>query len=230
MAGTVISSAAVNSDLADVATALTGSFARDGQSPMLGQFKALDGSLLAPGLSFSNETNTGFTRPGAGQIGAVILGTQVSLFSSTGIAGNFAGTFTGTFVGLPTMTASSDWFDDTQSKIMLTDKMNATGAFVSLTDAATIAWDNRTGINFTVTIGASRTLGNMTNPVVGRSGMLEVIEGGAGGFTLSLGTNYKTDVGGGFSIDTVAGRKNGILYFVRSATEVWLSLPFKGVR
>ena len=85
MAGTVISSAAVNSDLSDIAAALTGSFARDGQSPMLGQFRAIDGGLLAPGLSFGNETNTGFTRPGAGQIGTVIQGVQVATFNSTGI-------------------------------------------------------------------------------------------------------------------------------------------------
>lgn len=211
MAGTVISSAAMNSDLSDITAALTGSFARDGQSPMTGQFKAVDGALAAPGLSFNNETNTGFMRIGVGQIGVVIQGVLVNTFSTA------------------VMTVS-DWWDNTQSKTMLTDVMNATGAFVSLTDAATIAWDNRTGVNFTVTIGASRTLGNMTNPVVGRSGILEVIEGGAGGFTLTLSANYKTDVGGGFTIDTVAGRKNGIMYFVRSATEVWLSLPFKGVR
>lgn len=85
MAGTVISSAAVNSDFSDIASALTGSFARDGQSPMLGQFRAVDGGLAAPGISFGNETNTGFTRPGAGQIGTVIQGVQVATFSSVGI-------------------------------------------------------------------------------------------------------------------------------------------------
>ncbi len=83
--GTVISSAAVNDNFSDIATALTGSFARDGQSTMLGQFKALDGSLLAPGYSFANEVNTGLTRPAAGQIGVVIQGVQVATFASTGI-------------------------------------------------------------------------------------------------------------------------------------------------
>lgn len=85
MAGTVISSAAVNSDLSDIATALTGSFARDGQSTMLGQFKALDGSLLAPGYSFANEVTTGLTRPAAGQIGVVIQGAQIVTVDATGI-------------------------------------------------------------------------------------------------------------------------------------------------
>jgi hypothetical protein len=85
VAGTVISSAAVNSDLSDIAAALTGSFARDGQSSMSGQFKAVDGALAAPGLSFNNETNTGFTRPGVGQLGVVIQGVQIATFSSVGI-------------------------------------------------------------------------------------------------------------------------------------------------
>lgn len=135
-----------------------------------------------------------------------------------------------TNIGVDFMTASSHFWDSSQIKTVTTDQLNATGSFVTLTDAATIAWDNFLGINFTVTLAGSRTLGNMTNPVVGRSGMLEVVQNGTGGFTLSLGANYKTDIGGGFTIDTVASRKNGILYFVRSATEVWLSLPFKGVR
>lgn len=135
-----------------------------------------------------------------------------------------------TNIGVDFMTASSNFWDSTQSKVVTTDQLNATGSFVSLTDAATIAWDNSLGINFTVTLAGNRTLGNMSNPVVGRSGMLEVVQDGTGTRTLSLSANYKTDVGGGFTIDTVASRKNGILYFVRSATEVWLSLPFKGVR
>lgn len=85
MAGTVISSAAVNSDLSDIANALTGSFARDGQSSMTGPFKAVDGGLSGPGYEFANEINTGLTRPSAGQIGVVILGAQIATFASTGI-------------------------------------------------------------------------------------------------------------------------------------------------
>src|SRR5882724_3455509 len=84
VAGTVISSAAVNSNFADLAVAMTGSFARDGQSSFTGQFKLPDGSLTAPALSFNNETNTGLMRP-AGQLGVVIQGAQVTTFASTGI-------------------------------------------------------------------------------------------------------------------------------------------------
>lgn len=85
VAGSVISSSAVNSDFNDIATALTGSLARDGQAGMTGQLKVADGSTVAPAFTFSNETNTGFIRPNAGQIGIVINGIQVGFFSSSGI-------------------------------------------------------------------------------------------------------------------------------------------------
>lgn len=87
VAGTVISSAAVNSDFSDIATALTASLPRDGQAGMSGQFKAVDGSSVAPSISFTNEPSTGFYHEAAGEIGIVIEGTQVGTITSTGIAG-----------------------------------------------------------------------------------------------------------------------------------------------
>lgn len=87
VAGTVISSAAMNSNLGDIATALTGSLPRDGQAGMTGQFKAVDGSTVAPSISFVNEPESGFYRIGAGVIGIDILGTQVGEITSNGIGG-----------------------------------------------------------------------------------------------------------------------------------------------
>jgi len=84
VAGTTISSASMNSDLSDIATALTGSLPRDGQAGMTGQLKVPDGSSIAPALTFSNESNTGFTRPNTGQIGFDILGVQIAFLSTTG--------------------------------------------------------------------------------------------------------------------------------------------------
>lgn len=91
VAGTTISSAAMNSDLSDIAAALTGSLPRDGQAGMTGQLKIPDGSSPAPALTFSNEPNTGFTRPSAGLIVLSILGVQTFTFSATGATGIFQG-------------------------------------------------------------------------------------------------------------------------------------------
>lgn len=85
VAGTVISSAAVNSDLSDIAIALTGSLPRDGQAGMTGAFKAADGSSIAPSITFSNQTNTGFFRPADDEIGIIIDGVELGTFSSSGL-------------------------------------------------------------------------------------------------------------------------------------------------
>lgn len=87
VAGTTISSAAVNDDFSDIATALTGSLPRDGQAGMIGQFKAADGSLALPGIAFTNDLNTGIYRPGSDQIAIVVGGVQVALFNSGGLQG-----------------------------------------------------------------------------------------------------------------------------------------------
>lgn len=87
VAGTTISSAAVNDDFSDIATALTGSLPRDGQAGMVGQFKASDGSLALPGIAFTNDLNTGLYRPGNDQLAVVVGGVQVALFNSGGLQG-----------------------------------------------------------------------------------------------------------------------------------------------
>lgn len=89
--GTVISSSAVNSDLSDIATALTGSLPRDGSAGMSGQLKVADGSPSVPGWAFSNETSTGFSRASAGVLSVDILGTQVAQITTAGWVGPVQG-------------------------------------------------------------------------------------------------------------------------------------------
>lgn len=67
---------------------------------------------------------------------------------------------------------------------------------VTLTDAATIAWDLSTGSNFQVTLGGNRVLGAFTNGTVGQKGTLRVYQDGTGGRTLDL-TNAVYDFSGG---------------------------------
>src|ERR1700753_473446 len=84
VSGTVISSAAMNSDLSDIASALTGSLPRDGQAGMSGQLQLADGALTAPSWSFTTETTTGMFHLGTGEIAVTIRGVQIGVFSSTG--------------------------------------------------------------------------------------------------------------------------------------------------
>ena len=92
--GTVISSAAVNSDFSDIATALTGSLPRDGQAGMSGQLKAADGATSVPGITFNTEPTTGFTHA-TGLIGVSISGLNIGNFSPTGWGGSVSGSIIG---------------------------------------------------------------------------------------------------------------------------------------
>lgn len=79
---TVISSAAVNSDLSDIANALTDSVAASGVTSMTGQLKAASGSVGNPSLSFASDTATGIYLSGSHQIGFATNGIQAVTINS----------------------------------------------------------------------------------------------------------------------------------------------------
>lgn len=80
--GTTISSAAVNSDLSDIALALSGSVASDGQTPITGPITFSDGTFSAPGITFNSDTSTGVYRPAASQLGVTLGGTATFLLQA----------------------------------------------------------------------------------------------------------------------------------------------------
>ena len=58
-----------------------------------------NGTATNPSLNFASETNTGIYRPGSGEIGFTVLGTQVGVLSATGLS--ITGTITATkYVGI----------------------------------------------------------------------------------------------------------------------------------
>jgi hypothetical protein len=83
---TVISSSAVNSDFSDIATAITGSLARDGQGGMTGPLLAADGTLGAPGIAFVSEPDTGIRLSAADTMSLVAGGVDVLAITGTGAA------------------------------------------------------------------------------------------------------------------------------------------------
>lgn len=82
---TTISSSAVNANFTDVGSELTNSVAADGQTSMTGPLKAADGTISAPGLSFSSDTNTGFYRSASGTVKFSSDGTNSVTMSASGI-------------------------------------------------------------------------------------------------------------------------------------------------
>lgn len=118
----------------------------------------------------------------------------------------------------------SDWRANVADRLLTTDIVNSAMAEVTLTDAATIAWDMSTGIDFVVTLGGNRTLGNPTNTIVGRRGRIRVVQDGTGSRTLTKSSNHKTAGGTTLGLSSVAASVDYIDYDVVSATNIRLSV------
>lgn len=112
----------------------------------------------------------------------------------------------------------------TADRILTTDIVNGAMAEVTLTDAATIAWDMSTGIDFTVTLGGNRTLGNPTNTIVGRKGRIRVVQDATGSRTLTKSSNHKTAAGAAITLSAAANTVDYIDYDCRSATDIRLTV------
>lgn len=86
------------------------------------------------------------------------LSQQAATPASTSVAG-----------ALRIATTEHVWQGATGNRAMISEHMVTANAFVQLTDASTIAWDWKEGINFEVTIDGNRTLGNPTNGIPGQT-------------------------------------------------------------
>ncbi|CAB4131193.1 hypothetical protein UFOVP120_67 [uncultured Caudovirales phage] len=96
-------------------------------------------------------------------------------------------------------------------------------AFVTLSDASSIAIDMATGFNFQVTIAGNRTLANPTNPKVGQSGVIIVAQDSTGGYTLGFGTSYKFANATAPTISTTANSVNMLFYYVYTSSFILIN-------
>lgn len=100
----------------------------------------------------------------------------------------------------------------------------AANAFVSLTDAPSIAWDMATGINFEVTLTSSgRTLSSPTNKISGKSGLLIVKQDGTGGRTITTWGSDFVWVGGHPDWPASPNAETLISYIVRPGGKILLN-------
>lgn len=93
--GTAIVATPVNSDLSDIATALTQSMPLNGSAPMTGPVKAADGSVSEASYLFASSPGVGFYLNAAESgMAIVIASTSVVLFTSASATNNY-GTYWG---------------------------------------------------------------------------------------------------------------------------------------
>ena len=78
-------------------------------------------------------------------------------------------------------------------------------AFVTLTDAATVAVDASLGNNFRLVIGGNRTLGNPTNLADGAVLNIRIKQDGGGGRTLGYASKWKWPGGSAPTLSTAGG-------------------------
>ena len=71
--------------LDDIATGLTNAVCVDGQSSMTGVLKLANGSAAAPSATFASDTNTGFYRKAADDLGVSVAGAIVANFDASGL-------------------------------------------------------------------------------------------------------------------------------------------------
>lgn len=113
---------------------------------------------------------------------------------------------------------------NTADKVVGTDEAWASVTPVSLTDAATIAVDMGVGINFDLTIGGNRTLGQPTNTKVGQGGSIKITQDGTGSRTLAYHADWKFDGGVDPTLSTTAGAVDVLYYKVLAANFIHGSL------
>lgn len=121
------------------------------------------------------------------------------------------------------MTDSEGWIGTDQFKVLTPRRLYTLAAEVTLTDAATIALDLNTGINFKVTLAGNRTLGNPTNAKSGQSGLIHVTQDATGSRTLTYGSNYRI-VDGPVVLSTATNAVDVLSYFVRADGTITLAL------
>jgi len=115
---------------------------------------------------------------------------------------------------------------NTADKILVTDKVWSAAAGVALTDAATVALDLSTGLNFTLTLTTSRILGNPSNVKDGQRGSIVITQPGGGSAVLTFGANWKNT--SGIVLSTTGSAKDVLYYSIEGSTPVITGL-IKGI-
>jgi hypothetical protein len=85
VAGTVISSSAINARFADAETELTSSLDRSGRGGMLAALRGIDGTKAAPAFSWTSEVGSGLYRNGTNDVRMSVNATDAVQFTPTGV-------------------------------------------------------------------------------------------------------------------------------------------------
>jgi hypothetical protein len=137
---------------------------------------------------------------------------------------NLSGTLTGSELLYDTVVITDDTMSGsgTAADPLKVVKAAGGGAFVELTDAATIEWDSADGFNAEVTIEDDRLLENISNAVAGARYILAVTQDVTGERALTFDTNYKFPGGIVPTLSATGGATDMFEFVAKSATALCL--------
>lgn len=193
-----------------------------GQSNVAGASAKVDlspstGSALGGGLKFrgTNAGGAGSSQNSYSDWAEIVAGGGIKGYGTIeSTTGGFKWPDGVTLSGVAT---AAQYRAKTANKVLSTDLVWAAVDMVALTDGATITPDFAAGINFTVTLGGSRTLANPSNLTPGQSGVIVVTQDATGSRTLAYGSQWKFP-GGAPTLSTGANKIDVISYFVQSTS------------
>lgn len=178
VSGTVIESTWANNTLNDIATELTNSLSRTGAGGMTAAFRAADGSSSVPGISWSNETTSGFYRAGSNDFRFVIATSLLQKWTASGTE------ITGTLSvsGNATLSSNTTLSSLTASKVVFSDASKV------LTSTGTVGVDQG-GTGQTSYTNGQLLIGNTTGNTLAKATLTAgtgiSITNGAGAITIA---------------------------------------------
>lgn len=143
---------------------------------------------------------------------------QVASVSLTLPAGN--GTLARTS-DIPSVASAADiWTATDSTKYVSVAGLYASQAFVTVIYSASLTLDLATFMNATITLTGNLSLQNPTlTNFVGKSGLIRLVQGGSGSYTLTLGNQWFV-VGGDPTLSTAVSSVDWLSYVVVSASRI----------
>ena len=203
--GTTISSTWANTTLNDIANALTGSVASDGQTTMSGNLPM--GNNQITGLADGTLSTDAVTK---GQMDTALAGYQPDITANGILKGDGAGVITAAVAGTDYAGISN----------VQTFTAGQRGEVTALTSASTITPNLADSNNFSLTLDTNATLANPTNIVAGQSGCITITQDSTGSRTLAYGTYWKFVGGTAPTLSTSASAVDVLAYYVESSTRI----------
>lgn len=110
--------------------------------------------------------------------------------------------------------------DTAKTDVAQTFTASQRGEITTLTSGSTVTPDFAASNNFTLTLGASLTLANPTNLVVGQSGSIFLIQDGTGSRAITWGSYFDWAGGTPPTLSTAANSVDRLDYIVRTTGSI----------